>query len=672
MKSFIKTVIAIVLLTVAFSTCKKDSTVDVTGVALSGSASITMKVGDEVSLTATVEPKNATNNKLSWKSSDATVVSVSNGTLQALKEGTADVTATAGKKSATVKVTVVPAGGAAFVAVTGITDVPTTATVGTALTLTGTVAPANATNQTIVWTVKAAGTTGATITGNTFNATAAGTATVTATIANGATATTPFTKDFDITVSAATILVTSITIAPATEVSVEVGKTVQLMATVAPDNATNKYVVYSVFSGGSFATVSSIGLVTGVAVGTAVIRAMAADGSGKYADKTVTVTEFQNGTPEHPFIVNSPETLEKVCSDTDGWARDKHYRQTANINMNGITHTPKLIIFGGSYDGSNYTISNLTCTTALAGLFAGLHSDCTVKNVRLSNVNITGSNEAGGISSQSEGVIQNCYVLSGSVTCTGSTSTGVAGGIAGFISGGAIRNCYAACSVSGYWNVGGIVGTSFGVIENSFATGSVTGNIGAGQYIGGVVGNNDKGTVRNCYATGNVSGYKSVGGVVGENYSGTVEYCYATGSVYAYNLYAGGIAGYIYKSSESNAIIRNCLALNKIVKSEVNQADQVRRIAGYNAYGGTLSNNYARSDMVVTYFLTSISLIKGLDTVDGADVAQANYSGTNSSAWWTRSDAGPEWSTSDWSFANGRLPWLLGFTGITQSPTVQN
>ena len=100
MKSFMKTVIAIVLLAVAFSTCKKDKTIDVTGVALSGSASITMKVGDEVSLAATVEPKDATDPKVKWKSSDATVVSVADGKLKALKEGTADVTATAGKKSA--------------------------------------------------------------------------------------------------------------------------------------------------------------------------------------------------------------------------------------------------------------------------------------------------------------------------------------------------------------------------------------------------------------------------------------------------------------------------------------------------------------------------------------------------------------------------------------------
>ncbi|NPV91417.1 MAG: hypothetical protein HPY50_11670 [Firmicutes bacterium] len=94
----------------------------------------------------------------------------------------------------------------AFVAVTGITDVPTAATAGVDLTLAGTVAPANATNQTIVWSVKSAGTTGAAISGNTLSTTAAGTVTVTATITNGLTESTDYTQDFDITVSAAPVV----------------------------------------------------------------------------------------------------------------------------------------------------------------------------------------------------------------------------------------------------------------------------------------------------------------------------------------------------------------------------------------------------------------------------------------------------------------------------------
>jgi hypothetical protein len=88
-----------------------------------------------------------------------------------------------------------------FVPVTGITGVPTSGLVGADIALTGTVAPANADNKTIAWSVKDAGTTGATISGSTLTTTATGTVSVTATIENGLTETTDYTQDFSITIT---------------------------------------------------------------------------------------------------------------------------------------------------------------------------------------------------------------------------------------------------------------------------------------------------------------------------------------------------------------------------------------------------------------------------------------------------------------------------------------
>jgi len=110
-----------------------------------------------------------------------------------------------------------------FVAVTSITKSSAlTATVGTPLTLSATAAPNNATNSDIVWSVQTAGATGANITGgNVLNTTAAGTAIIRATIINGATATTDFTQDFTITVTAAPppfVAVTGITMTSANTV----------------------------------------------------------------------------------------------------------------------------------------------------------------------------------------------------------------------------------------------------------------------------------------------------------------------------------------------------------------------------------------------------------------------------------------------------------------------
>jgi hypothetical protein len=98
---------------------------------------------------------------------------------------------------ADVSYTIVPP----FTAVTGITDVPTSGTAGTSLALSGTVAPSTATNKDIVWSVADAGTTGASITDNTLTAAYAGTVTVKATIKNGATSSSDYTQNFDITIN---------------------------------------------------------------------------------------------------------------------------------------------------------------------------------------------------------------------------------------------------------------------------------------------------------------------------------------------------------------------------------------------------------------------------------------------------------------------------------------
>jgi len=95
-------------------------------------------------------------------------------------------------------------GTSTFVAVSNITNLPNAATVGEPLILTGKVIPEDATNQTITWSIESVGTTGATISGNTFTATGIGTAKVKATIANGIAEGEDYTQIFEITVSKST------------------------------------------------------------------------------------------------------------------------------------------------------------------------------------------------------------------------------------------------------------------------------------------------------------------------------------------------------------------------------------------------------------------------------------------------------------------------------------
>jgi uncharacterized protein YjdB len=204
-------------------------------------------------------------------------------------------------------------GDANFIAVTDITGVPAAATAGTPLTLTGTVTPADATNKTMVWSLKDGGTTGAVITGNALNATAAGTTVVTATIAKGASPSTPFTKDFSITVSAAAVPVSGVSLNKTT-LTLTVGGMETLTATVAPDTATNKAVSWT-SSNPSVASVNNDGTVTAVAAGTATITVSTAEGA-KTAACTVTVnaktgsgdvTITQPGAGEADPVLDSPE-----------------------------------------------------------------------------------------------------------------------------------------------------------------------------------------------------------------------------------------------------------------------------------------------------------------------------------------------------------------------------
>lgn len=102
---------AIALFGSAFTACKSDDDgdddVSVTGVSLD-KPSAELDVGGTITLTKTIEPANATNQNVTWSSSDVKVATVENGTVKAVAAGTANITVTTedGGKTATCTVTV--------------------------------------------------------------------------------------------------------------------------------------------------------------------------------------------------------------------------------------------------------------------------------------------------------------------------------------------------------------------------------------------------------------------------------------------------------------------------------------------------------------------------------------------------------------------------------------
>ena len=76
------------------ATCAVTVTQPVTGVTLDPT-SLSLFTGDTATLTATVEPENATNKNVTWSSDKPEVATVENGKVTAVKEGTATITVTA-------------------------------------------------------------------------------------------------------------------------------------------------------------------------------------------------------------------------------------------------------------------------------------------------------------------------------------------------------------------------------------------------------------------------------------------------------------------------------------------------------------------------------------------------------------------------------------------------
>lgn len=260
-------IVAILLL--AFVGCtEKETQVEVSSVSLN-TATIEMVEGETFSLVATVLPKDAEYDGVTWASSNASVASVNSGTVTAIKEGTATITASAGGKSATCTVKV----STKVVAVTSITLDKTSLSmkVGETETITVTVNPDNATDKNVTWTSSDESV--AKVADGKVTAVKSGKATITAKCEDK-------TAECAVTVTVPTGSVTL----DKTSLSLAVGETAQLTATVKPDDATDKTVVWT-SSDESVAEVIN-GKVTALKSGTTTITARC---GGKSAECIVTV-----------------------------------------------------------------------------------------------------------------------------------------------------------------------------------------------------------------------------------------------------------------------------------------------------------------------------------------------------------------------------------------------
>jgi len=105
------------------------------------------------------------------------------------------------------------------------------------------------------------------------------------------------------------------------------------------------------------------------------------------------------------------------------------------------------------------------------------------------------------------------------------------GGLVGYNSGGIIRNCYSTGVVNGTSYLGGLIGYNYYHARVTMCSSSATVN-GTAYYAGGLIGKDEGGFTDFCYATGHISGTYVVGGLVGGGSSHTIiRSCYSTGQV---------------------------------------------------------------------------------------------------------------------------------------------
>ncbi len=239
------------------------------------------------------------------------------------------------------------------------------------------------------------------------------------------------------------------------------------------------------------------------------------------------------GEPESPYLIATPEHLNAIGANPGDW--DAQFTLTTDIDMSSLTGTAFNIIgtdesdpFTGELDGNGCRISNFTCTSAgrdYVGLFG-----CVGREGRIRSLELIGPVVDAGTGD---------YV----------------GTLAGCLAGGTVTNCASEGSVvSGKKYVGGLVGRNtvssggileilaVGTIEQSCSGGSVLGH----QDVGGLVGTNS-GLIDDCSSNANVSATTGAGGLVGSNNHGPgpgeIAKCYSVGTVEA-TARAGGLAGH--------------------------------------------------------------------------------------------------------------------------------
>jgi hypothetical protein len=295
---------------------------------------------------------------------------------------------------------------------------------------------------------------------------------------------------------------------------------------------------------------------------------------------------IQNWTQLHE-VRNAPGATYKLTADLNETTAD--YDTYANASANGGAGWEPIgnatSPFTGSFDGANYTISDLTVdrpTEDEIGLFGTVDSAGSVGNVVLDNLSVVGRSNVGGFVGNATGSAPIEHVhITGAVNATGDTKL-----------------------TNNDIDLGGVVGTIQTTdIQHATTAVNVTANIGDDnqQHIGGLVGFADQSDIHNVSTSGavTVNGSaegKKTGGLVGYITDGNISDSDTEGSVTA-TIYVGGLAG---QFTDDNANPDRYMITNSSATGEISALAQAGGLVGQADYlninGSSASGHVTVSD----------------------------------------------------------------------------
>jgi len=306
-----------------------------------------------------------------------------------------------------------------------------------------------------------------------------------------------------------------------------------------------------------------------------------------------------------------------------------------NLNVTGYGKVGGLVGYGWYTTISNSfatgTVSAGNYATGVGGLLGYDYGGSTITNSHAS-VTVTAGDNTRGVG----GLVGYGLGYGSGIVITGSSAAGAVtagtysssiGGLVGYTYGGSITDSNASGAVTaGTYssNVGGLVGYNDrnSRIDNSYATGPVTGS----NYVGGLVGYDNGNTITNSHADGTVTAgdYSShIGGLVGYGWYSAISGSYAAGAITAGygSQNVGGLVGYLYGNGSS---ITASSATGAV--STGNASSNVGGLVGRND-GGSITGSHATGNVSAGSYSDSVGGLVGNNYTAGYGITTSYATG---------------------------------------------